>query len=102
MFNQKNNLRTCKYNKTMKYFYLTKNNAEEFANILVIEHFKLNPDEYIVKCTEYYLYLEYPTGWTEENKYYYYGFWYVNEGDEFYSSWNKYTDIEFKSKFILQ
>ena len=102
MSSKNNNLRTCKYNKTMKCFYLTKNNAEEFANILVIEHFKLNPDEYIVKCTEYYLYLEYPTGWTEENKYYYYGFWYVNEGDEFYSSWNKYTDIEFKSKFILQ
>lgn len=102
MFNQKNDLQICKYKKTMRCFYLTRDNAEKFANILVIEHFKLNPDEYIVKCTEYYLYLEYPTGWTEENKYYYYGFWYVNEGDEFYSSWNKYTDIEFKSKFILQ
>lgn len=102
MFNQKNDLQICKYKKTMQCYYLTRDNAEEFANILVIEHFKLKPDEYIVKCTEHYLYLEYPTGWTEENKYYYYGFWYVNEGDEFYSSWNKYTDIEFKSKFILQ
>ena len=98
---QNNNLQTCKYNKTMKCFYLTKDNAEEFANILVIDHFKLKPDEYIIKCTKHYLYLEYSTGWTEESKTYYYDFWYINEGD-IYSSWKRYTELEFKSKFILQ
>lgn len=101
MSSQDNNLQTCKYKKTMQCFYLTKDNVEEFINI-VLNNLKLKSYECVIKCTKDYLYLEYHTGWTEESKYYYYGFWFVNEGDGYYSTWKGYSDKSFKSKFILQ
>ena len=100
MSSKNNNLRTCKYNKTMQCYYLTRDNAEEFINI-ILNNFKLKSYECVIECNKDYLYIEYHTGWTEESKTYYYDLWYVNEGDT-YSAWKRYTELEFKSKFILQ
>ena len=87
----------------MKCFYLTQENKDNFIKFLC-NSYLLNPEECDIEYNEYYIRIEYATGWTYETNYYLYDRWYVLEHDESgrYYRINSYTDNMFNEKFVLK